>query len=289
MAAKKLNAGELAAQYGYAASFFNSDPELKKLLDSAVKEQWTAEKFQAKLMTTNWYRTKSSDTRTWIELEKRDPAEAKARLDRKVFEIRQLAQTMGFVMPQGELDNLARTSLMYGYEDAYIREIVGGKIPGGNFGGETATMESWIRKAASDYGVTLSDSTIANWVRGSMQGKYSEDHLTDFIKDQAISKYPGIAASLQKGMTVRDIAEPYIQSYAAILEVPADEVQVQDNRIQQALQGKAAKPGETPTSQTVYDFEKTLRQDPRWLKTKNANSEMLNSASGILRDWGLTA
>src|SRR5687768_4278283 len=95
---KKLTLEELAAQYGYAASFFFSNAELKTLITRAVKEQWTAAKFQAKFQTTKWFRTHSSSVRTWIELAKRDPAEYNRRKAERNAELQTRATQMGVTL-----------------------------------------------------------------------------------------------------------------------------------------------------------------------------------------------
>jgi hypothetical protein len=123
-------------------------------------------------------------------------------------------------------------------------------------------------------------------VAGALAGKYTEDHLRDFLRDMARSKYPGMANYLDQGLTVRDVASNYIQSYSSILEKPSDAVQLSDPLIQQALQGTPDKQG-VPQMQNVYDFERQLRKDPRWLQTKNAKDQTLNATLGVLQDWGL--
>jgi hypothetical protein len=46
---RKRTAEELAEDYGFVDALFDSNKELKRLFDKAVKGQWTASKFQAEL------------------------------------------------------------------------------------------------------------------------------------------------------------------------------------------------------------------------------------------------
>lgn len=289
---KKLTLEELAAQYGYAAAFFFSDPELKALIEQAVREQWTADKFRAKFMATNWYRSKTADVRTWLELEARDPTEAAQRIGTQVKLIQNLASQMGVTIDPARAEALARESLMWGWQEVFLKQAVAAEFryqPSGGTQGQAATLETTLRQLAHDYGVTVSDSQIGEWVGGALAGKFTEDHLRDFVADMARSKYAGMAPLLDAGFTVRQIAEPYMQSYSQILEVPHDTVDLQDRLVQQALQGRSPDGKQPPQMQSVYDFEVGLRKDPRWLRTKNARESMTNAALGVLTDWGLYA
>ncbi|KJK11411.1 hypothetical protein, partial [Pseudomonas sp. 2(2015)] len=68
-------------------------------------------------------------------------------------------------------------------------------------------------------------------------------------------------------------------------EVNGENISLDDPLIQRALQSKDSKG--RPTTQTVYDFENTLRKDPRWAKTDNARDQMSSVASSVLKTFGL--
>jgi hypothetical protein len=37
---------------------------------------------------------------------------------------------------------------------------------------------------------------------------------------------------------------------------------------------------------SIYDFQRTLRKDPRWQYTNNAREEASTAVLGVLRDFG---
>lgn len=302
----KLSTDDLASQYGYAANFFFSDPELHGLIDLATKEQWSVPKFQAKFMSTNWYRAHSASARQWLEENARDPQTAQRQIDQTALKIKNMAVQMGLNLGNDRLSQMARDSLMFGWSPEELKNAVGSELQysgSGNTFGSAGTFDSQIRQMANDYGMTVSDGTVGSWVRSLSQGTYSMDNVSSQLRDWAMSKYPGLNQQLSQGLTVRQAADPYIQSYAQLLEKPAGSVQLTDPLIQKALQGvpQPAKSGSTGLSgasngvtgtppvaaQSLYDFENSLRQDPRWLNTKNAHDQMNNAAMGILKDWGL--
>lgn len=284
----KLDEKTFAAQLGYAASFFNAIPELKALLKQAVKEGWSTDKFKGKLMASSWYRTHSETQRQFFELEQRDPTTAKAQIDAQYAKLKDQFATAGVEIDDARLRAMARTTLMYGSTDDQIQDMIAYEFEykPGETSGMVAQTETDVRSLARDYGVNVSEDQMGDWIGGVIGGEYTTQTLADYVRDIARSKYLGYQKQIDAGMTVRDIAAPYLSSYSSILEVDPSNVDVQDNLIQKALQGQMGQDG-TVTPQTVYDFEKTLRKDPRWLKTKNAKDDMTSMALQIGRDFGL--
>jgi hypothetical protein len=286
----KLSMEELAAQYGYAAAFFNSDPELAGLIRQATSGQWTADKFRAALMASNWYRSKTESMRSWLELAGRDPAEMQKRVADKARTIQQMANQQGISISADRLNKMALDALSMGWDDLTVQQAVAAewKYKPGDTAGGAATLEVKVKQMADDYGVSVSDAQVADFISGSMAGRYTEDNIADFMRDTARSKYPGLQGYLDVGMTVKQVAAPYLQSYSQILEQGSDTVSVNDPAIQRALQGIPAKDMQPPVkAQSLYDFERDLRKDPRWLNTKNAKDSMQSTALGVLKDFGI--
>jgi hypothetical protein len=148
-------------------------------------------------------------------------------------------------------------------------------------GGTPAAIEMQVQKLAGDYGFKPSQGQAADWVSGMVTDRYTEDNLRDFMRDMAKSKYTGMSQFLDQGMTVRQIAAPYMQSYSNLLEVPEDGIDLDDQVVQQALQGSPGGPNQPPVMKSVYQFERDLRRDPRWARTKNAR-EQATSAREIM-------
>lgn len=288
---KKLSMKELAAQYGYAATLFKSDKELERLIKRAVDQQWTTSRFQAEFMSTKWYQRHTAAARTWLELEARDPSTAQKRVDDQTARIRREANQLGIALSTSRARKMARESLMLGWNEQTLTNAIVDEFEyrPGRTSGMTATLETFINNAASDFGVQVSGNKIGDWIGKTLRGDFTDDHLADMIRDMARSKYPGLQQYFDRGLSTADIAEPYLQSYAQLLELPDDSVTVFDPLVQQALQGVrgTAKPDDPPQLQTLYDFERTLRKDSRWQHTNNARQSTMNATLGILQDWGL--
>jgi hypothetical protein len=287
----KLSAAELAVQYGFAAAFFNADKELKRLLSDAVKGQWTTSKFQAKFMASHWYRARSASIRQWTDLTKRDPAEARAKIAGRVAELNDKLTQLGRNLGGINVKQLAEQSLKYAWNDAQLQNVIASYVhyDPKTAAGQVAAYEMQVNAMASDYGVKVNKSTMQDYIKGLVSGKYTQDNLVDVFRDQAKSKYPGMGVYLDKGMSVRQVAAPYVSSYSQIMEVGEDSVQMADPLMQKALQGQVRKAGEPPIMQSVYEFEQSLRKDSRWMQTKNAHNELKDAAMGLGKAWGLVS
>jgi hypothetical protein len=69
-----------------------------------------------------------------------------------------------------------------------------------------------------------------------------------------------------------------------ILEMPDNAINPFDSHIQKALRND----GKTGVM-SITDFQKALKNDPRWATTKNAREEASGYANSILRSFGLLA
>lgn len=283
----KQTAQSLAASLGFAQAFFSADPELKALLQKAVAAQWDSAQFQAAFMNTKWYRARQASVRQWADLTTRDPKEAQAKIAERSQELSDQFTQLGVTLSARNLSQLAVESLQYAWSDAQLKNVLASYIHSGNLGGTAATLEDQIRQVAGDYGLKVSDSQVTPYVVGLINQSYSMDNITDFFRDMARSKYPGMGQFLDKGYTVRQVAQPYVQSYSQLLETDPDTVDLNDSLIQKALQGNQTDPTKPPAMQSVYQFEQAVRGDSRWLQTKNAHQSMTSAAMGIARDWGL--
>jgi hypothetical protein len=108
--------------------------------------------------------------------------------------------------------------------------------------------------------------------------------VDDELRDNAISRFPGLTKQLQRGMTLRDAASPYLRTIASTLEMDESQISLDDNLIQNVLNYSNGDNGFQPMS--LYDAKKAARRDSRWQYTETARNEYTDIASGILKDFG---
>lgn len=151
--------------------------------------------------------------------------------------------------------------------------------------GEAAKTLEGLKKQAADYGVSYNNSWYTKSAQDILFGNVDNDTLTAQFKQDAKSRFPTLAKQIDAGYTVQQIASPYINSMASILELDPYAVNINDNYIQQALTGLDAE-GQ-PTTKPLWQFERDLRKDPRWSYTKNAQETAMSTTRKILQDFGL--
>ena len=178
--------------------------------------------------------------------------------------------------PKMWLTEQVKTNLLAGAQEVAKEGIPEGPI-GKNF------LE--VKNFASRNGIMLSDQAAGDYATQIVAGKLSQDTVLNAIRDSAASAFPQLAEKIKAGIDVKTLADPYIQSMSNILEIPYTSVDLFDPKIRGALaytlpDGKLA-------TKSIYDFEKELRQDPRWEFTKNGKKAIAESTLRVLQDFGL--
>lgn len=283
------SAAELAENYGYVIALMNSNPELKKLFDKATKGQWTTEKFQAELRDTKWFKTRSKTEREYLIKMYGDPATAKQEMAQAQLKVAQMAKQMGVTGPAlagTNMKALAYKVVALGWTDAQVRFYLGRYVAiGDSRTGEAGELEDQLREYAYNMGVAPSDAQFDTWVRDAAKGVGTQQDAEDAIRKLAKSHYSAFAKQIDSGQSVADIASPYMQSMAQLLELPQGSVNLFDPTIKKALQYKDAQG--TTAIKPLWQFENELRNDERWKKTTNAQNSLMQVAHQVLADFGV--
>jgi hypothetical protein len=198
---------------------------------------------------------------------------------------------MGVKYDKDLFASVTRQALYNGWDDAQVRNALAGMLDfsaGGHFGGEAGQAEQELRNYAGQMGVSLSDNTLKTWLRSLVAGNHSIEDYQAYIQNNAELAFPAFSKQIKSGVTVRQIADPYIQSMGNILEINPNSIDLQNATIRKALtqvddQGQA-----TGTGVPIWQFENSLRQDPRWLQTNNAREQINGVAHSVLKDFGFT-
>jgi hypothetical protein len=269
-------------------AFFKSQPELMKLLNSAVSETWGPDTFTAHLKNTKWWKDNSESVRQQQVLAKTDPATYKANLAAAQAQAQEAAVKAGAILSGKQLQQLATNMVNYQWNDAQVANYLGqyvGFTADHVMGGQAGAAVKQIRQYAYDQGVQVSDQTVKNSAAYLVRGLATMQGIQDGLKAQAISTYPGFTAQLEAGASMRDIAQPYIQAAAQELELPESDVDVWHPKVRAALQAADSKGQPAPMSLT--DFQSVLRADPAWRKTQGAQDQTMAVGRQVLQTMGL--
>lgn len=287
---KDVARNEQAELYGFVEALLDSNKELRKLFDRAVKGQWTADKFQAELRDTKWFKTHSASEREFLTLRFGDPKTAKQKLDQAYVKVRQMAAQLGLVESPDllkKMNSWAYNVVAKGWDEGMLRNEIGKFVYfNKSLQGEGGETQMKLKELAYDMGVTMSSSWYAEKSRNVIRGLATIQDYEDEIRKQAKAMYPQFSKQIDAGQTVAEIASPYLQSMQNILELPAGGISVQDKTIKSALQNKNKLTGQTEIM-PLWQFENQLRSDPRWKKTQNAQNSMMQVAHQVLSDFGV--
>lgn len=274
------------AEYGFALAFLQAEPELYSLFKKAVAGNWTAGKFQAELKSTGWYKKNGDSARQWELLSKSDPATAAQRKAQVLAQIQDAGAQMGSQVTGSILNTIATNALKFNWNDNQIRNVLSGYVRAKNgvYGGSAAVDADALRQSAWRNGVNLSSTVVDWWVRHIASGAGTKEEFAQKMRKYGASVAPAYAQELAAGQDLYDIAQPYMQSAAKILEKNPASIDLFDSRIRNALSTKGA--DGKPTSMSLWEFEQSLRKDPEWQKTQNAQDSMMATGRKVLQDFG---
>lgn len=293
----KIDMEELAASYGYSYAVLNSNSELRHIFQKAIREKWTdPQRFVAAVRNTKWYQKHSESWRQSFLLQKTDPAEYARRRQQMATHIRNVYTQMtgGAELGQNFLKAATTQAINFGWTEEEIKQHIAHAVGYATLmakdalGGDAGQLEDAIRKAMGDYGVNVSNGWIANRIKNTMLGTDSHEAIMDSLKKMAKAKYRAFSDQIDQGMTVKDLAEPYMQSMAKVLEINPESIDIHDHNIQQALTSHDPKNG-APMTMPVWQFEQNLRNDPRWNRTQNAQDAMMSAGHSLLQQFGIVS
>jgi len=280
----------LAAEYGWSYAVLKSDKELFGLFNRMVKEGWTEPKFVAELRSTKWFQKHGEAWRQNEVLRRADPATHKLRGEALFAKLRDQAQQMGAQIGTAALKRVTNNAMAFGWDEAQVRNTLASFIKAGTSGplkyqyvGQAGENAAAMRQYAHQMGVKVGDPR--GWLRQMAAGDVTVDDYKLFIQKYARTAFPNWEKEIAAGMTVADLAAPYTQSMAQVLEINPQDIDLFDPTIRKALSAPGA--DGKPAAKPLWQFENELRQDKRWNRTKNAQDALMGTGTQILRQMGL--
>lgn len=280
---------DFAADYGWAKSFIQDNPQLSEVFDKAIENSWSPQRFIAEIQDTPWFKKHSDTWRQSVYLQATDPKTYEQRVNQIRGQVADAAGHLGIEVSPHLLDQWAERAVRFGWTDAQINNHLASqvKVMGENtVGGELATTQNNLKQFAYQNGVNINDKTMQNWLRSIVRGTSTMQEYQQYVTKMAVAAHPNWRKELEGGMTLADIAQPYQNTMAQLLEIDPAKIDPHDKMIRRALSMKNDK-GEYK-SMALYDFEDMVRQDPRWQKTDNAKQQYMDTGSAILKMFGLS-
>ena len=182
------------------------------------------------------------------------------------------------------VSELERKNVMSKYINQYATIIIDGVTLGdplavaslqkGNFG----LAYGDLRSTYADNGIPINNKSLAQLALDSTVSPEKAKANINLARLQAKTFYPALANQIDNGYTVKQLLSPYLQTRANILEEDPDAIDIKE------LTKVASDP---KGLMGLYDYEVSLRNDPKWRYTKNAQDSISNVATGIAEMFGL--
>jgi hypothetical protein len=312
------------SKYDNVDSIFLYDPELKQILIDAVGDIATAKddmepaEFLRRLNASDWairnastYRARDAQRREYNEtldkynkqLEMADTQEKKDAILSKIGQLKTTsAYARGLESAKAYIEATASglTGTMSPERlDAFVKRmydsandkdpnIINRELaalisykPGTQLGGAIGADLTALRATARSNGFDLDTSfgsSINDWLQRLAKGE-SIETFKNTIRGAAKLGLPDkVANLLDQGLDLKDIYAPYRNVMASVLEVAPDSINLDDKTLRMAIGPEK--------EMSIYDFQRTLRKDPRWQYTDNARQESSDSVLKVLRDFG---
>jgi hypothetical protein len=146
--------------------------------------------------------------------------------------------------------------------------------------GKFGTTLTTLRNAYANNGIPINEKSLLNAaLESSLNPKKLEQNI-NLVNLSAKTYFPALSSGIDSGYTVKQLLTPYLNSRANILEEDADSIDIK------SLQGVAKDP---KGLMGLYDYEISLRKDPKWRYTKNAQDSLGSLARDITKMFGLGA
>jgi hypothetical protein len=140
-----------------------------------------------------------------------------------------------------------------------------------------------LEKTARANGLDLDKNfgtVVDTWVKRVDNGE-DIDIFKNLIRNTAKIGLPDkVSGLLDTGVDLETVYSPYKRLMASTLEVAPDSISIDDPTLRMAIG--------PDKEMSLYDFQRSLRKDPRWQYTDQARKSVSDAALGVLRDFGFT-
>jgi hypothetical protein len=184
-----------------------------------------------------------------------------------VDDITNNALSMGIGASSSLVDKLIRAKFTY----------TPGKAVGGAAGGALGQLKATAAANGLDFDKQFG-TQAQTWLGKILQGE-DPNTFKNIIRQTAKLGLPEkVGALLDLGVDLDAIYSPYKNVMASVLEINPQTIGLDDKTLRSAIG--------PDKEMTIYDWERSLRKDPRWQYTNNARQEVSSIGLNVLQQLG---
>lgn len=299
MATDKLNVSQFAEMAGMDESFIRSHPYILGLVRQAIKEDWLASpqgkaNFQREFEKSPWFRQNASWARGYLLAEAQGGEDFKQKRETVGELIAQRAMNMGAALSEDALAALTTAYFMNGWgeqgRESMLDKALTGQLEDFDIsyldfkrGGPDAIVTQ-LKANARANGLSYTEDYFRNAATQVLGGTRSLNDMLAAQRQLAATSNPWAKDRVLAGENLRDIASPYIATYAKMFGLNAGAVELDDPNLKVAFNATDAKGNPVPMG--LWDYEKALRKTDGWAYTKDAHDKVSSLTGDILRMFG---
>lgn len=279
-------------EFGPLWDVYNSNPDVKDVLDRSVQEGWFNDetKLSESLRGTGWYRTTERAARQFAIRQSTDPAQVEDEILAKIEDVRGSASANALSFDESTLRKLATDTIKYGWSEqqqlnALGSEAVAQARAGGARG--VADLRSGfvgqdLRKTAAAYAQKPQDELLDSWITDIMTGKKTQEQWKDLMRSTAATQFRSLQPALDKGQDVTTAMFAYKQQASRILGEVMDTTDIDwtDSKWNPALNYRDPKTNEY-RQMDLWEWNKYLRGMSEWQQTTEAKNVYGNVAMSL--------
>lgn len=294
-----LTPEEYMFELGFAMDLINSDPSLqewirrvRQYMDKNKGRTPTAYEMADIKQGIEWFERFNSDQ----ELARMQQADPRLRedfnrsLELKRGYVKNLGLQYGITLSDQAISDIALAARLDQLSEDEIQARITPYLESAiaaneNLVGRAAEAERDIVQWSRANGLTLTGQSIARYVSSVARGEQTVDNVKEDLRRMYLAgAYPAWADRIDSGYDISEIAAPYKEKMAALLEIDDGSIDMNDSLLQMGLQGVG--PDGRPSVVPLYEFERMVRNDPRWQKTANAYKTYSEVADSVLDMFG---
>jgi len=295
----KVKPKDYLANLGFAMELINSDTSLqefikrvRKYMDKNDGRTPTAYELDELKQGIDWFERLNAvqEEARMFQTDPRRRADWKRAQELDQQKVRNIAQGYGVEVSDEDIKAIALEARLNGLTDQEIQQrmrpfLETAVVSGADLAGRAAEFERDILQWSRRNGLQLTGQTIARYVQDGVEGRSTIDDIKNDVRNTyLVGQYPGWSDRIAQGFDPADIAEPYKERMAALLEIDDQEIDLNDNLLQRGMQSVG--PDGKPRVMPLYEFERQIRDDPRWQYTDNARKTYSTMADDILKMFG---
>jgi len=136
-----------------------------------------------------------------------------------------------------------------------------------------------LSKTAMANGLDLNNFKDADqWASRVAAGEPIENFKQTIRNTAKLGLPDNVKNLVDQGIDLDTIYSPYMQTMASVLEINPDTISLNDPTLRMAIGSDKEMP--------LYEYQRALKQDPRWQYTNNAKEDVSSSVQKVLRDFG---